>query len=145
MMETWYKPYIPRQCHSLDIIETRMEEKDLRNLDRKTRKLLTMNGGIHPQDCVARINVQRKDGGRSLISVEDCANQAKISLGCCVQSSEEELLKAIRSEGNESGETATYQLYTYNCSCCFIFFMWISFGLVWLKWRALFLGFTAIL
>ena len=50
----------------------------LRDLDRRTRKLLTMNGGFHARDCVARLYVPRKHGERGLISVEDCVNQAKI-------------------------------------------------------------------
>ena len=86
------------------ILEWRKQE--LRDLDRRTRKLLTMNGGFHPRDCVARLYVPRKDGGRGLISVEDCVNQAKISLECYVQTSEEELLKAVRRDGDENRETA---------------------------------------
>jgi len=43
-------------------------------IERRTRKLLTMNGGFHPRDCVARLYVPIKDGGRGLISVEDCVN-----------------------------------------------------------------------
>ena len=41
-----------------------------------------------------------------MISVEDCVNQAKISLECYVQTSEEELLKAVRRDGDENRETA---------------------------------------
>ena len=48
----------------------------------------------------------RKEGGRGLISVEDCVNQAKISLECYVQTSEEELLKAVRRDGDEDIEIA---------------------------------------
>lgn len=29
-------------------------KQELKELDRRTRKLLTMNGGLHPRDCVAR-------------------------------------------------------------------------------------------
>ena len=50
------------------------------NLDRGTRKLLTINGGFHPRDCVGRLYVPRKDEERGLISVEDCVIQASISL-----------------------------------------------------------------
>ena len=46
-----------------------------------------------------------KDGGRGLISVEGCVNQARISLENFVQLSEEKLLKTMR-EGVESQETA---------------------------------------
>ena len=62
-----------------------------------------MNGGLYPQDFVARFYVPRKDGGRGLISVED---QAKISLECYVQSSQEELLKADSRDGDDNRETA---------------------------------------
>ena len=48
----------------------------------------------------------RKDGGRGLISVEDCINQAKTSLECYVQSSNEELLKEVRRGGDDNRETA---------------------------------------
>lgn len=47
----------------------------------------------------------RKGCGRGLISVEDCVNQARISLESYVQSSEEELLKTVRRGGVESQET----------------------------------------
>ena len=82
-------------------------KQELRDLDRRTRKLLTMNGGFHPRDCVTRLCVPRKDGGRGLISVEDCVNQARISQEYYVQSSEETLLKTVRREGVESQETAS--------------------------------------
>ena len=39
--------------------------------------------------------------------VEDCINQARLSLERYVQSSDEELLKAVREEDTESQETAT--------------------------------------
>ena len=41
-----------------------------------------------------------------LISRQDCVNQVKISLECYLQSSKEELLKAVRWEGNENREAA---------------------------------------
>ena len=66
-----------------------------------------MNGGHHPRDYVARLYVSKKHGGRGLISVEDCINQARLSMKSYVQSSEEELLKAVREEDSGSQETAT--------------------------------------
>ena len=82
-------------------------KQELRDLERRTRKLLTVNGGFHPRDCVARLHAPRKDGGRGLRSVEDCVKQARISLENYVQSSEEELLKTVRREDVENQETAT--------------------------------------
>ena len=61
-----------------------------------------MNGGFHPRDCVKRLYVPRKEGGRGLISVEDCVNQAGILLETYVQSSEEKILKAVRRKGFET-------------------------------------------
>ena len=66
-------------------------KQELKELDRRTRKLLTMNGGLHPRDCVAGLYVPRKHSGRGLTSVEDCINQAKLSLERYVQSSEEDM------------------------------------------------------
>ena len=82
-------------------------KQELKELDRRTRKVLTMNGGLHPRDCVERLYVPRKYGGRGLVSVEDCINQARLSLERYVQSSEEDLLKAVREEDTGSQETAT--------------------------------------
>ena len=39
---------------------------DLRTMDRKTRKLLTINKGIHPRSDVGHPYLSRKNGGREL-------------------------------------------------------------------------------
>ena len=44
----------------------------LKAVDRKTRKLLTIYRALHPQADVDRLYYKRADGGRGLISVEDC-------------------------------------------------------------------------
>ena len=44
-------------------------KKELKNLDTRTRKTLTMNRALNPRDCVARLYVPRAEGGRGLISV----------------------------------------------------------------------------
>ena len=65
-----------------EIVQRRKQE--LRGLDRRTRKLLTMNGGFYSIDCVARFYVPRAEGGRGLSSVEDCFEQAeKITAKVC--------------------------------------------------------------
>ena len=45
-------------------------------LDRKTRKLFTIYGALHPMSDVDRIYIPRKEGGRGLISTEDCVELA---------------------------------------------------------------------
>ena len=47
-------------------------KEELRNLDRKTRKLLSIYRSFHPQADVDRLYVKRSQGGRGLISVEGC-------------------------------------------------------------------------
>ena len=52
----------------------RWSKDELRALDRKTRKLLMIYRSLHPQADVDRLYVKRSQGGRGLISVEDCVN-----------------------------------------------------------------------
>ena len=59
-----------------NIIDWKTQE--LQDLNRGTGKLLTLNGGFHPRDCVKRLYVPRKEGGRGLISIEDCVNQLRV-------------------------------------------------------------------
>ena len=44
---------------------------ELRQMDQRTRKLITMHKAIHPRDDVDRLYVPRKEGGRGLASIED--------------------------------------------------------------------------
>ena len=45
---------------------------ELKTIDRKTRKFLTIYGGLHPKSDVDRFYIPRKDGGRGLVTIEDC-------------------------------------------------------------------------
>ena len=74
----------------------------LRVLDRKTRKYFTTYGALHATDSVARIYLPRKKGGRGLISMQDCVDQAVIGLSSYIAQSNEVLLIAARR-----GETST--------------------------------------
>ena len=85
------------------------EEKQ--QLDRKTRKLLTMHGGLHPKSNVDRLHIPRKEGGRGLLNVEDVINLAVIGLERYVSSSAERLLTAARVANEYEGESeAEYKL-----------------------------------
>ena len=59
---------------------------ELEAIDRKTRKLFTIYGGLHPKSNVDRLYIPKKDGGRGLIAIEDCVELAvkslKIATGC---------------------------------------------------------------
>ena len=41
-------------------------------LDRRTRKLMTMYGAHHPKADVDQLYLQRCEGGRGLLGLEDC-------------------------------------------------------------------------
>ena len=43
-------------------------------IDIKTRKLMTMNGSLHPRRNVGRLYLARKERGRGLITCEECVN-----------------------------------------------------------------------
>ena len=49
-----------------------MNNNEPQEIDRKPRKVMTMNKEIHPRSDVARIYVSRKRGGRGLMSCENC-------------------------------------------------------------------------
>ena len=44
---------------------------ELKQMDQRTRKLMTMHKALHPRDDVDRLYVSRKEGGRGLSSIED--------------------------------------------------------------------------
>ena len=46
-------------------------QNELQEMDRKTRKLMTMNKELHPRSDVARLYVSWKNGGRGLIGCEN--------------------------------------------------------------------------
>ena len=82
-------------------------KKELEELDRKTRKLMTMYRAHHPKADVDRLYLQRCEGGRSLLGLEDCAQVEVYSLEKQVSASKEKILKeVIRSrviENNKCG------------------------------------------
>ena len=47
-------------------------KSELQAIDKKTRKLFTIYGALHPKSDVDRLYIPRKEGGRGLISIEDC-------------------------------------------------------------------------
>ena len=48
--------------------------EELKQMDQRTRKLMTMHKAWHPRDDVDRLYVSRKEGGRGLPSIEDCVD-----------------------------------------------------------------------
>ena len=46
------------------------KESELKDVDRKSRKEMTMDGVLHPKSNVDRLYIKSKEGGRGLMSVE---------------------------------------------------------------------------
>jgi hypothetical protein len=59
---------VPVLRYSFGIINWRIEE--IKQIDRKTRKMLTMYKIHHPEADIDRLHVKRKEGGRGLVQVE---------------------------------------------------------------------------
>ena len=82
--------------------------KELRYLDRKTRKYLTLYNAFHPRDSVTRLYLPRNGGGLDLIAVEGGVELSKASLAKWVSESNERMLSAARGnmkwDGDESNE-----------------------------------------
>ena len=55
-------------------------KSELQAIDKKTRKLFTIYGALHPKLGVGRLYIPRKEGERGVISIEDCDELAIRSL-----------------------------------------------------------------
>ena len=66
---------------------------ELRQMDQRTRKLMTMHKALHPRDDVDRLYVSRKEGGRGLASIED-------SVDASIQQLEDYIEKTRRGTDN---------------------------------------------
>ena len=54
--------------------------EELASMDRKTRKILAMNGCLHTRSDVARLYLPRKEGSRGLIGIEECLKRESKSV-----------------------------------------------------------------
>ena len=75
-------------------------------MDRKTRKLFTIYGTLHPKSDVDRLYIPRKKEGRGLIVIEDCVELAIRGLEVHVHGSEERLIQAARGDKIDGLEAA---------------------------------------
>ena len=74
-------------------------KKELLNIDRKTRKIMAMNGRMHTRSNVARLFLPRREGGRGFIGIEEYLDrEKKKELHTCIQESHEWILKANSNE-----------------------------------------------
>ncbi|EEB19129.1 reverse transcriptase, putative [Pediculus humanus corporis] len=89
---------VPVIEYSFGLVDWTKEE--ITHLDRRTRKILTMNGALHPKADVDRLYVSRKDGGRGLRQIEAAYQNAIIGMGKYIESHREDpiLAQVIHAE-----------------------------------------------
>ena len=87
---------IPILRYSAGIISWTVEE--LRQLDRGTRKLLSLHGAFYRTSDVDRLYIPRRLGGKGLVSVFHCVKAEEHALGNYIKSADEPLLKLVASQ-----------------------------------------------
>ena len=83
-------------------------KSELQAFDRKTRHLLTIYGASHPKSDVDILYIPRKEGGRGLISIEDCVELAVRGLEVHVLGNEERLIPAAKGNKIDGLEAACF-------------------------------------
>ena len=72
---------------------------DLKGIDRKTRKILSLNRGLHVRSNIARLYLPRKEGGRGLQGVEVSVNEENAALCQYINESSELMIMEASQEG----------------------------------------------
>ena len=67
-------------------------------MDRRTMKILAINGCLRTRSNVARLYLPRKEGGRGLIGIEECVRRERKSLHGYLRESTEWMLQAVSKE-----------------------------------------------
>ena len=100
-INTWAIPVLRYSAAFLNWTKT-----ELQLMDRRTRKLLTMQNGLQRRSDVHRVHIPRKEGGRGLMCVKDTVKLANIGIERYVKESKERLIVAARGD-NENTDVET--------------------------------------
>ena len=71
--------------------------EELKQMNQRTRKLMTMHKALHSRDDVDRLYVSRKEGGRELASIEDTVDASIQRLEYYIEKHERGLITTIRN------------------------------------------------
>ena len=71
---------------------------ELKQMDQRTRKLMTMHKALHPRDDVDRLYVSKKVGGRGFARIEDSVDASIQWLEDYPEKHEQGLITAIRKD-----------------------------------------------
>ena len=75
---------------------------ELKQMDQRTRKLMTMYKALHPRDDVDRLYVSRKEGERWLASIEDRVDASIQRLEDYIQKHNGGLIRAIWNDSDNT-------------------------------------------
>lgn len=86
-------------------------KEELQQVDRWTRKLITVHRGLHPRSDVDRLYVERGKGGRGLMGIEDTVLYEAHSLKKYTETSNVELIRSggTMIKSDSSGDKSTYR------------------------------------
>ena len=79
-------------------------QEELEVMDRKTRKLMTINRALHPRANVARLYLARQDGGRGLKSVEETIRTEELGLSDYIKDEDKGFNKLLRKLTKEKSK-----------------------------------------
>ena len=71
---------------------------ELKQMDHRTRKLMTMHKALHPKNDVDRLYVSRKEGGGGLTGIEDTVDALIQRLEDYIEKHERGLITTIRND-----------------------------------------------
>ena len=92
-INTWAVPLVRYSGHFL-----KWTRDELKQMDQRTRKLMTMHKALHPRDDVDRLCVSRKEGRRGLASIEDSVDASIQRLNDYIQKHEGGFITVTRNE-----------------------------------------------
>ena len=81
--------------------------EEIKQMDQRTRKLMTMHKALHPRDDVDRLYVSKKEGGRGHTSIADSVDISIQRLEDYIQKRRGKLITATRNNTDNSGPNRT--------------------------------------
>ena len=91
-INTWAVPLVR---YSRPFLKWNRDE--LKQMDQRTRKLMTMHKALHPRDDVDRLYVSRRERGRGLASIKNSFDASIQRLEGYIEKHEQGLITAIRN------------------------------------------------
>ena len=92
-INTWALPFVRYSGPFL-----KWTREKLKQMDQRTRKLMTMHKALHTRADVDRLYVSKKEGGRGLASIEDTVDASIQRLEDYIEKHEQGLITTIRND-----------------------------------------------